>query len=115
MKDLIAVIDTLDIAMEHTGEGKELTQKDLAAFHGAVKALEKDLHKTLASHGVKRFHPKGEPFDPNLHNALYVAPAPHPKNTVHEVHKAGYMLHTRVLRPAHVGVSSGEGATEKKD
>ena len=114
LKDLISVIDTLDIAMEHTSH-QELTQNDLSEFHKAVQLLEKELHKALSSHGVKRFQPHGEAFDPNLHNALYVAPASVPKNTVHQVHKPGYMLHARVLRPAHVGVSNGEPIAENKD
>merc|ERR1711916_179100 len=108
LKDLIGVIDTLDIALEHTAPGKELSENDLRNFHSAIHLLEKDLHKSLAAHGVDRFHPAGEDFNPNLHNALYVGPADLPKNKVAQVHKAGYLLHSRVIRPAHVGVSQGE-------
>merc|ERR1711916_329724 len=38
LKDLIGVIDTLDIAMEHTSN-KELSENDLAEFHKAVQLL----------------------------------------------------------------------------
>merc|ERR1711916_112935 len=69
VKDLIGVLDTLEIAMEHTSQG-ELVEKDLREFHKAVQLLEKDLNKTLSQHGVERFAPHGEDFDPNLHNAL---------------------------------------------
>jgi molecular chaperone GrpE len=52
-------------------------------------------------------------FNPNMHNALYQAPHEElPKNKVLKVHKPGFALHNRVLRPAQVGVSTG---VQKKD
>jgi molecular chaperone GrpE len=48
-----------------------------------------------------------------MHNALYTAPHEElPKNKITQVHKPGFSLHNRVLRPAQVGVSTG---VPKKD
>jgi molecular chaperone GrpE len=67
------------------------------------------LLKVLEKHGVKRFEPIGERFDPNLHQAMYEVPdnsvAP---GTVVQVIQTGYMIGERMLRPALVGVSKNE-------
>ncbi len=64
-----------------------------------------ELLKVLERHGVKQFDPTGEKFDPNLHEALYMAPIPGKEaGTVAECSKLGYMMKGRTLRPAQVGV-----------
>ena len=62
----------------------------------------------LEKHGVKKFDPAGEKFDPNVHQAMYEVPDPSvPSGTVVQVVQAGYMIGERILRPALVGVSKG--------
>ena len=62
----------------------------------------------LEKHGVKKFEPLGEKFDPNLHQAMYEMPDPsRPAGTVAQVVQPGYMIGERVLRPALVGVAKG--------
>jgi molecular chaperone GrpE len=64
-----------------------------------------ELLKTLAKHGVTPFNPTGEKFDPNRHEALFQVPVPDKEpGTVFETQKDGYMLKSRTLRPAQVGV-----------
>ena len=64
--------------------------------------------KVLEKHGVKKFLPEGEKFDPNVHQAMYEVPTSElPPGHVAQVIQAGYMLGDRVLRPALVGVSKG--------
>ncbi len=117
LKDLIHVFDTLDIVLENTRVGHQTDaeefKRDFQAFHEAVIVMEKELLKSLSKHGVNKFTPHGEDFNPNMHNALYQAPHEElPKNKVIKVHKPGFSLHNRVLRPAQVGVSIG---APKKD
>jgi molecular chaperone GrpE len=61
---------------------------------------------------VQRYDPLGQPFDPNLHNALFEVPdATKEPGTVALVVKKGYLLHDRAVRAADVGVvkaSDGE-------
>lgn len=101
MKDLLQVHDSLERGLEMAGEkataeslreGKELTLKMLG--------------KVLADHGLEQIDPKGEPFNPELHEAMTVQPsADQPENTVIEVLQKGYRLHDRLVRPARVIVS----------
>jgi molecular chaperone GrpE len=86
-----------------------------AAAEGPLKALidgieltERDLLKTLERHGIRKLEPKGEKFDPNLHQAMFEVPDPTvPNGTVREVVQAGFVIGDRVLRPALVGVAKG--------
>jgi molecular chaperone GrpE len=73
-----------------------------------VDLTERELLKVLEKHGVRRFEPKGEKFDPNVHQAMFEVPdASSPAGTVVQVVQAGYMLGERVLRPALVGIAKG--------
>jgi molecular chaperone GrpE len=64
--------------------------------------------KTLGRYGVRRIHPQGERFDPNLHQAMFEVPNPDvPSGTVVQVVQTGYVIGERVLRPALVGVAKG--------
>ena len=76
-------------------------------LHAAWGRLtERELLKVLEKHGVKKFEPMGEKFDPNLHQAMYEVPDPSlPNGSVAQVVQAGYMIGERVLRPAMVAVS----------
>jgi molecular chaperone GrpE len=73
-----------------------------------VELIERELLKTLEKNGVRRFDPKGEKFDPNLHQAMYEVPdGSVPSGTVVQVMQPGYMIGDRILRPALVAVSKG--------
>jgi molecular chaperone GrpE len=51
-------------------------------------------------------NPEGEPFDPNLHQAVSAVPNPDVEpNTVLNVFQKGYTLHGRLVRPAMVVVA----------
>ena len=49
----------------------------------------------------------GQPFDPNLHEAIQMQPADEPANTIIMEVQTGYTLHDRVVRPAKVIISTG--------
>jgi molecular chaperone GrpE len=89
----------------------ELREKADAAIKGlldGVELTERELHKALEKHGVRRFAPTGQRFDPNVHQAMYEVPDPSvPSGMVVQVLQPGYMIGERVLRPAMVGVSKG--------
>jgi len=71
-----------------------------------VELTLKGFLETLAKFNIKQVNPHGEPFDPQVHQAIaqVVNPAVAP-NTVIEVMQKGYTLHGRVLRAAMVVVS----------
>jgi molecular chaperone GrpE len=78
------------------------------ALIDGVELTERELVKALEKNGVRQFTPRGEKFDPNVHQAMYEVPnASVPAGSVVEVVQPGYMIGERVLRPAMVGVSKG--------
>jgi molecular chaperone GrpE len=87
---LLPVLDTADLAISHGG-GDEVTQLRATL----VAALERE--------GLERIDPVGEPFDPNVADAVAHEPG-EGEATVAEVLRAGYRWKGRVLRPAMVKV-----------
>lgn len=80
----------------------------VAALRQGVELTERTLLGVFEKHGVARFNPAGEPFDPNRHQAVFeVETADQPAGTVVQVLRAGFMLHGRLLRPAMVAVARG--------
>ncbi|MGM0541236.1 MAG: nucleotide exchange factor GrpE, partial [Pseudomonadota bacterium] len=60
----------------------------------------------LGQFNVERVDPKGEKFNPELHEALTMIPSPdHESNTVVDVIQKGYTLNERLVRAARVIVA----------
>ncbi|HKS86255.1 MAG TPA: nucleotide exchange factor GrpE [Pseudolabrys sp.] len=106
-RDVLAVADNMHRALEAIGsELRESGDAKVKALIDGVELTERELLKTLEKNGVKKFSPKGEKFDPNVHQAMYEVPtSDQPPGQVAQVIQAGYMIGDRVLRPALVAVS----------
>lgn len=108
-RDMLTVADDLSRAVGTVDE--ETRAKADGALKGLLDGLDltqRGLERLLEKHGVRRIEPKGEKFDPNLHQAMFEVPdASVPNGTVVQVVQAGYVIGDRVLRPAMVGVSRG--------
>jgi molecular chaperone GrpE len=104
--DLLPGLDNLQRAVaaaEKSSGADELRQ--------GVQLVLKQFEDILARHGAQPIEAVGQPFDPNLHQAIQQLPsADHPPMTVIAEAERGWKLHDRVLRPSTVVVSSG--ATE---
>jgi len=111
-RDLVAVADIFDRALQTLpAEGVEASPETLSGFAAGIRMTERSLATTLERHGVKKVDPKGERFDPNLHQAVAQAPAPGvPAGHVAETAQPGFIIGDRVLRAAMVIVSTGEPA-----
>jgi molecular chaperone GrpE len=110
-KDLIESVDVFDHALASVPAEKlnapEKTEhlQDLANLHEGLKMTEAQLIKTLAKHGLERVNPEGEKFNPNEHEATFMAPMPDKEDgTVLMVQQKGFKLNGRTLRAAKVGV-----------
>jgi molecular chaperone GrpE len=100
-KELLAVRDTLEMGLaaaenasvESLIEGKNATLKLLATV--------------MSQFGIEEVNPEGEPFDPELHEAISMQPSDsvEPGSVVTVVQK-GYTLNGRLLRPAMVIVAA---------
>jgi molecular chaperone GrpE len=107
VKDLLAVVDNLDRAIEHASAS---TSADFEGMLQGVELVRRELLGVLAKHGVSAIEAEGEVFDPNLHEALaQVEDDSIPAGRVGRVLQKGYRLHDRLLRPARVMVSKGPG------
>jgi molecular chaperone GrpE len=108
-RDILAVADNMDRALQALDTDlREKAEAGTKALLDGVELTERELLKVLEKHGVKKFEPKGEKFDPNLHQAMYeVADPTVPTGTVAQVVQAGYLIGERVLRPALVAVAKG--------
>ncbi len=101
--ELLAVMDSLEAALavenatvENFKSGMELTLRQLTA--------------TFNKFNIKVINPKGEKFDPHLHQAMSMMDSDLPPNTVVQVMQKGYILNDRVIRPALVMVSKAREA-----
>ena len=79
---------------------------DAAVLHDAtdVGPISKMLLETLAKEGLEPMIPEGEPFDPELHEAVMHEPGDGGESVVTESLRTGYLWKGRVLRPAMVKV-----------
>jgi molecular chaperone GrpE len=91
---LLPVLDDLDRAREH-GELVE-----------GVAAVAEQLIATIGKFGLTPFGERGDPFDPNRHEAVaHLTSAEVNKPTCVDVLRRGYLLGSRLLRPAMVAVA----------
>ena len=101
--DLLEVIDNLDRAIAAARGGKGADH----LVQGVELVRQQFLHK-LAGYGISRLEPLGEPFDPELHEAVTVVPVTdqYGEGIVAGVAAPGYRIGDDVLRPATVAVAS---------
>src|ERR1700734_1646976 len=67
-RDILAVADNMARALEGLqSELKEKADAGVKALLDGVELTERELLKVLEKHGVRKFEPRGEKFDPNLH------------------------------------------------
>lgn len=100
--ELLPALDNLEratAAAKQAGETGPLVQ--------GVAMVQSQLLDALKRHGVTLIAAQGQPFDPNLHQAVMQQPtADAAPNTVVQVLQQGYMIHEQVLRPASVIVAT---------
>jgi len=98
LKDLVLVLDNLDLALANAPEGDPMAK--------GVSLVRDQLLRLMAARGAAPLGTKpGEPFDPDRHEAVMVEPAPGlARDEVGMVAREGYKLGNTILRPASVQV-----------
>lgn len=107
---LIPVLDNFERALAHA-------ESESDSFREGVEMIAVQLQDTLTREGLEIINPVGEPFDPEVHDAVSRIEDPErPAGTVVEVVAKGYGFRKRLVRPAIVAVavapkgsSGGEG------
>ncbi len=98
---LLGVLDDFDRALENVPPDAH------DPWVEGVRLTERKLRNVLDSEGVTPIESVGEPFDPNLHEAvLHEDTADHPDNQVIGELQRGYRLHDRIIRPSLVRVAN---------
>jgi molecular chaperone GrpE len=98
---LLPVADNLERSLEAAANNS-----DLAVLLEGVELTLKTLQGAFEKQQLLAVNPVGEPFDPQLHQAMTAVPNPDAEpNTVLNVFQKGYTLHGRLVRPAMVVVS----------
>lgn len=109
VKSLLPVVDALDRALALSDRDNPATKATLDGVEGTLQLFLKE----LSNHGVERVDPEGQPFDPNVHQAISMAEsATVPANHVLHVMQPGYLLNGRVVRPAMVVVAKAPAMTQ---
>lgn len=102
IKDLLPVVDNLERAIATIDSEHEAHK---AVVEG-IELTHKSFIDTLSRAGVEVIDPAGEPFDPELHQAMTQVPNGDVEpNTVLDVFQKGFRLNGRLVRPAMVVVS----------
>jgi|TARA_B110000977_G_scaffold81257_2_gene108753 molecular chaperone GrpE len=103
--ELLPVVDNLERALQSIDQNKE----DLKSLAEGVVLTLKSFQDVLARYKVLPIDPKGEVFDPELHQAMSILEMPGSiPNTVVDVFQKGYTLNDRLVRPAMVVVAGAE-------
>jgi molecular chaperone GrpE len=101
--DLLPVLDNFTRALEASDQ-----TQNLEALRSGVEQIHRQLSDLLSRSGVEQIEAVGQPFDPNVHEAIMqVEPeeGQEPNQVVDEL-RAGYKLSGRVIRPTLVKVTS---------
>lgn len=101
--EMLPIVDSLERAIEAFGDDEALKP-----MREGVEMTMNMFLSGLDKFEMKQVNPKGEMFDPALHQAMSMIPVPDTAaNTVVEVMQKGYTLHGRLVRPAMVIVAKG--------
>ncbi len=100
-KELLGVCDSLEAGLAAADAA------DAQALLEGSQATHKQLIATLGRFGISEIDPQGEPFDPELHEAMVMQPSDEVEpGSVLTVVQKGYSLNERLLRPARVIVAA---------
>jgi molecular chaperone GrpE len=98
IKKVLPVLDDLERALANRPED--------SSWANGMELIARKFQNILEAEGAKRIEAKGQPFDPNFHEAISSEPSEDVESGhVIEVVQNGYMVGERVIRPAMVRVA----------
>ena len=104
--ELLPVVDNLERALGAADKESEHTKAMVEGVEMTLNSMMSALDKS----GVKAIDPKGEAFNPELHQAMTMIEVPGAEpNSIIDVMQKGFELNGRLLRPAMVVVAKGNG------
>ncbi|MEM2926038.1 MAG: nucleotide exchange factor GrpE [Candidatus Bathyarchaeia archaeon] len=104
MKDLLSVLDELEMAVKAGKQGLGKGRND-SILEGVEMTL-KRLYETLSREGLAKIEAVGRTFDPQLHEAAEgVFTKDYPEGTIIEEIRVGFTFKGKVIRPSVVKVA----------
>jgi len=101
-RELLPVRDSLEHGLEAAGSGSE----EVTALRDGMALTLKMLDAVLDKFGIQVVDPAGQPFNPELHEAMTMQPSAEVEpGHVLAVYQKGYLLNDRLIRPARVVVA----------
>jgi molecular chaperone GrpE len=99
LKQVLPILDSLDRALKTQNASTE-------DFRAGVELIDRQFHDVLTKLGVEPIAAAGQPFDPNLHQAVQMVDTDEvaDNHVVNELQR-GYRIKDRLLRPAMVRVA----------
>jgi molecular chaperone GrpE len=99
-RELIEAVDNLERALASAEESPD-------GLAGGVEMVLRGMREALSRNGIEQEDPKGEKFDPTVHEALSTQPVEGTEaGVVVEVLQKGYRMNEQLIRPARVVVSA---------
>jgi len=115
-REVVGVADNFERAIQAVPAGAADQDSALQSLVEGVSMTEREFVNVLERNGVRRVNPKGEPFNPHLHQAMMEMQNPDvAAGTILEVFQPGYVIEDRVLRPAMVVVAKGGPKASKPE
>ena len=98
--EILNVADTMEMALAH----KDCEADDLRK---GVEMIEKNLHAALTKLKVEPIGAEGDPFDPELHQAVsHIENEDLGENVIAQVYRKGYRIGDKIIRHATVVVAN---------
>lgn len=112
-RDVVEAAENLRRGLDALPPAAEDEPELLAKLRNGFEGVERSFLSLLERNGIARKEVAGEPFDPELHQAMAEQPAPEgvPPGTVLQAWTAAWTLHGRLLKPAMVVVAGGGPAS----
>jgi molecular chaperone GrpE len=104
LKTLLPVFDNLERALQSAQRST-----DVGAVNAGLAMVQRQFIEVLSTEGIARVATVGEPFDPNVHEAIQqVESSDHAPGTVLAEVQPGYVHGERLVRPASVVVAKAK-------
>jgi len=110
LKEMLAVVDNLELAINSSNDGKKTDQSLIEGLNLTLN----EILRVFEKFNVKPIEARGKAFDPAFHEAVMREETDDfPENTVISEFQKGYLIHDRLLRPAMVVVAVPKTTTLK--
>jgi molecular chaperone GrpE len=109
--DIVEAAENMKRAIDALPAASPGEPEILVKVREGLAGIERNFTGVLERNGIQKHDPVGQPFDPNMHQAMAEQESEmHPPGTVMQAWTAGWTLHGRLLKPAMVVVAKAPTA-----